>query len=370
MNIHSRLTLPATLLALLLPSGCSEEVPQPELLRPVRTETVLASGSALTRTFSGTARAGRETRLSFRVPGIVQQVHVRVGDRVNRGQILARLEPRDFEIAVNQADSALAQSLAADRTAEGDLERVRGLYENSNASQSDYEQALAGAQSARARVDASRDALEGFRRQLSYTELRAPVTGSIAAVDVEVNENITAGRTVMLQTSGARAEVEVAIPEVLITQVRQGDSVTVTFDALPGTVFDGVLTEVGVAATGAATTFPVTVGLSRENPDVRSGMAAEVEFQFETGDGETRILVPLQAVGGDGEERFVFLLELGDEADVGIVRRQAVVVGGLDGNRLEVLSGLDEGQQLVTAGVRRLSDGQRVKLLAEQGSAR
>jgi RND family efflux transporter MFP subunit len=351
---------------LLLPAGCSEDVPRPELLRPVRTETVIATGGARTRTFSGTARAGRETRLSFRVPGIVQRVNVKVGDRVNRGQVLARLEPRDYEIAANQAEAALAQALATERTAEGDLERVRGLYENSNASQSDYEQALAGAQSARAQVDSAREALEGSRRQLGYTELEAPVTGSIAAVDIEVNENIRAGGTVMLLTSGARAEVEVAIPEVLITQVRRGDSVTVTFDALPGRVFDGVLTEVGVAATGAATTFPVTVGLVREDPDVRSGMAADVEFRFESGDGETRILVPLQAVGGDGDERFVYLLEPGGEPGIGVVRRRTVEVGGLDGDRLEILAGLEEGAQVVTAGVRRLSDGQRVKLMAGQ----
>lgn len=357
-------------LFLLLVSGCAEQAPPEELLRPVRTETAYARGGSRARTFSGTARAGQETELSFRVPGRVERVSVKVGDAVRAKQPLARLERDDFEIKVRQAEAGLSQAQAVLRKAEADLERVRGLWENGNASQDQLDAAQAQAESARAQVESARSSLESETRRLDYTDLRAPVEGSIASVSVEVNENVQQGQEVILLTSGARAEVEVAIPEVLIAEIREGDPVTVSFDALPGTDFDAVVTEVGVAATGAATTFPVTVRLLRPQAKVRSGMAATVAFRFESRQERERIFVPAQAVGGDDRGRFVFVLEpVEGEPGVGTVRRVPVDVGRLSSDGLEILSGLSEGQRFVTVGVPRLTDGQRVRLL-EAGEGR
>lgn len=355
---------PVTLLILALAlAGCAENVPQQEILRPVRSQHVYATGGSRVRTFSGTARAGQETDISFRVPGRIEQLNVKVGYAVRATQLLARLEPRDYEIAVRQAEANLAQSEARSRNAEADLERIRGLYENDNTSKNDLDAALAQSQSARAEADAATQALESARRRLEYTRLRAPVEGAIAAVPVEVNENVQQGQTVVRMTSGTRPEVEVAMPEVLIFQVREGDPVTVTFDALTGAIFDAVVTEVGVAATGTATTFPVTVQLARSSRDIRSGMAAEVAFRFEAQDSRERIYLPTHAVGEDREGRYVFVLEPSEEEGVGIVLRTSVEVGTLTPDGLEILAGLTEAQRVVTAGVRRLTDGERVKLL-------
>ena len=354
----------AILFCLLLAVGCAEEAPREEVLRPVRTATAHARGGSRQRTFSGTARAGQETELSFRVSGRVERVSVKVGDAVRAGQLLARLEQADFQIDVRQAEAGLSQAQAVQRRAEADLERVRSLWENSNASQDQLDATQAEAESARAQVESAQSNLDSEKRRLDYTNLRAPVAGSIASVSVEVNENAEQGQDVILLNSGARAEVEVAIPGVLIAEIREGDPVTVSFDALPGVDFEAVVTEVGVAATGAATTFPVTVRLTRAQAGVRSGMAANVAFGFENRNDLERMFVPAQAVGGDDRGRFVFVLEpVDDEPGVGTVRRLAVDVGRLTSDGLEIHSGLSEGQQFVTAGVPRLTDGQRVRLL-------
>jgi RND family efflux transporter MFP subunit len=362
-----RRDLAAIVLLPLALTGCVETEEPKEILRPVRSQTVIQSGGNRVRIFAGTSRAGQETNLSFRVDGRIEELRVKVGDRVRAGQTIARLEPRDYELAVAQAEARLAEAQATQRNADSDLERVRGLWENNNASQNELDQATAQAQSARAQVDGAVQALESANRQLSYTRLQAPVDGSIASVPVEVNENVTVGKTVVMVTSGSQPEVEVAIPGVLISQIRQGAEVAVTFDALPGANFPAVVTEVGVAATGGATTFPVTVRLTRDSRDVRSGMAADVAFNFSAGDDRERIYLPSHAVGGDRNGRFVFLLEPTDEPGVGVVRRTAVDVGELTRDGLEVKGGLEEGQTVVTAGVRRLTDGQRVRLL--DGSA-
>ena len=213
-------------------------------------------------------------------------------------------------------------------------------------------------------------AVESARRRLEYTRLKAPVDGAIASVPIDVDENVEQGQQVVRMTSGSSPEVEVAMPGVLISQVREGDAVTVKFDALTDAVFEAVVTEVGVAAIGTATTFPVTVRLAQADPDVRSGMAAEVAFRFEARDSRERIYLPTHAVGEDRQGRYVFVLEGGPENGVGNVRRVAVEVGALTPDGLELLAGLTEGQRVVTAGVRRLTDGQRVKLLASTQESR
>ncbi len=347
-------------------TGC-RETPTPEpVLRPVRTETVHSEGGARTRTFSGSARAGRSINLSFRVPGVVQRLEARVGRRVNAGEVIASLDPTDFDISVRRADAALAQARAATRNADANLERVRALWENHNASQNELDQALAAAESARALATGAGEALQAAQRQRSYTVLQAPVDGSIADAPIEIDENVRAGQTVVMLSSGTRAEVEIGIPEGLISEIREGDAVSVTFDAIPGHTATGSVTEVAVASTGAATTFPVTVQLDQENRDVRPGMAASVAFRF-PGRERRLIYVPPQAVGEDRQGRFVFVLETTGEAGVGRVVRTAVEIGDLTPDGLEILDGLADGARVVTAGVRRLEDDQRVRL-SESGS--
>jgi RND family efflux transporter MFP subunit len=352
----------------LLLSGCQEPPPVETVLRPVRYQEVSTSQEARIRTFAGVARAGVESNLSFRVAGTVDRLAVSVGQQVRRGQTLARMDPIDYELKVQEALAGLAQATAASRNAEADYERVRGLYENNNASRRELDGARAGSESSRAQVEAAQKRLEQARQQVSYSTLRAPVDGTVAAVNVEVNENVNAGQKVFLLTAGSETEVEVALPEAVISGVELGQRVEVSFDALPGRVFDAEVTEAGVAAVGTATTFPVTARLTESDRDIRSGMAAEVSFRFSTAGRSGRILVSPVAVGEDRDGRFVFVLEskkgAGDgETSTAVVRRRAVTVGELTGDGLEIQSGLEDGELVVTAGVRRLSNGERVKAL-------
>jgi len=352
------------LLLATIQSGCSGDVEKPQpVIRPVRYQEVVATGARRERQFSGTAQAGVESQLSFRVAGIVQSVSVVVGDSVKKGKEIARLDSIDKRLQLQEAEASLAQALAAERQANADYDRIRGLYENQNAAKSDLDASRAGSESSRAQVAAAEQRRELARRQLSYTRLTAPVDGAIASLSIEANENVGIGQAVALLASGSRPEVEVAMPGVLISQVHEGDSGEVTFDALPGASFPATITEVGVAATSAGATFPVTVRLAADDSSVRSGMAASVTFRFESGDTEEHIFVPSEAVGEDRDGRFVFVLDRG-ENELGTARRRAVEVGDLTPEGLEIQDGLSDGELLVTAGVRRIQDGQQVKVLS------
>ena len=340
--------------------SCGEEAVVEKVLRPVRSEIVTTSGAARVRSFAGVAKAGLESQLSFRVAGTVERVPVTVGASVRRGQVLAQLDPTDYELMVQEAVAGLAQAKAAERNAEADFDRVRGLYENNNASLRELDGARATAESSRALVEAAEKRLEQARQQLSYSTLRAPVDGQVASVGVEVNENVSSGQKLFLLTAGSDIDVEVALPGALIADIAVGQPVEVAFDALPGRKFAARVTEAGVAAVGAATTFPVTVRLEEADPDIRSGMSAEARIAFGGEVGAERMLVPAVSVGEDRGGRYVFVLEGAAEGQ-GVVRRRAVSVGDLTADGIEILSGLDEGERIVTAGVRRLSDGEEVR---------
>jgi RND family efflux transporter MFP subunit len=351
------------LAVLVLLAGCGQQQPATEqIIRPVRYARVYATGPERVRTFSGTAQAGLESQLSFKVAGTIARLAVRVGESVRSGDLIAALDDNDYRLQVQEAAAALAQAQAQQRNAKNSYERVQALYENGTASKQDLDAARAGFESAAAQVVSIQKRLELANLQVEYCRLGAPFDGKVAEVRVDESENVGAGQPVVLLTAEGRPEVAVAVPEVLIAQIDEGSGATVTFDALPGMPLPAVVTEVGVASTGFATTFPVTVRLQQQAPEVRPGMAAEVAFRFETAGAQEAMIVPAVAVGEDRRGRFVFVIEpAGDE--LGIARRREVRVGALTAEGLEILAGLQEGELVVTAGVSRISDGQKVKLL-------
>jgi RND family efflux transporter MFP subunit len=178
---------------------------------------------------------------------------------------------------------------------------------------------------------------------------------------VDVNENVGAGTPVAVLTSGEEPEVQVSIPESLITQLSVGQDGTVRFDAVPGETFPAVVTEVGVAASAYGTTFPVTVRLREPEPRIRPGMAAEVAFTFPAPDDRPRFYLPAGAVQEDRDGRFVYTLnETGD--NTGVTRRAEVTTGELTSDGIEVFSGIEEGQKVVTAGAPLLTAGVTVRV--------
>ena len=341
--------------------ACGGDEPTPEVLRPVRYTQVFSTGGSRERTFSGAAHARVESRLSFRVAGALQEIPVEVGDAVGIGELIAELDPEDYRLQRQEAEAAGNRARAEARNAEANLERIRQLYENGNASRNDMDAALSGSETSAAQVQAAVNRHDAARLQLSYTRLSAPAAGRISSVDVEVNENVRVGQIVAVLTSASELEVEVAIPEVLIARVREGAGVTVTFDALPDRSFAAVVTEVGVTAGGLATTFPVNVRLDRTVEELRPGMAAEVAFRFESTDQRERVIVPLVAVGEDRDGRFVFVVQRVDSI-TGVVLRRPVIVGELADEGFEILEGLLDEELVVTAGISRIADSMRVSL--------
>jgi len=354
------------LLAALSLAACQDEAPPETTLRPVRAVTVGYDQGDGARTFSGTAQTDRVINLSFRSAGIVTGLNIALGQRVERGQLLARLDNVQARLAYEQALSGLNSAASQMSTAKLNLDRVRTLYEKGSASLSDYETAKNSFRTAEASYESAQRSVDIQEEQMSYGYLYAPASGTIAALYVEAEENVGAGQLVAVLNAGSQMQVVLGLPENVITQVAPGREAAITFTSLPGRTFAGIIEEVSPSVDPQTATYPVRVTMTDPSTAVRSGMSASVTFDVggleETGDV---LVVPAKAVGEDAEGRFVFLVR-GEPGATATVTKQHIEVGRLTGTGFEVLGGLESGQHIATAGLQTLLDGQQVLLRLEE----
>ena len=350
---------------LLVLGACGEaDAPLEERLRPVRYITVSDDSVFRDRSFSGTSKSSRESRLSFKVSGTITQLPVQIGQRLNAGDLIAEIDSASYVLQVQQAQASLVEAQANDRKATADYERTKGLYANDNASLNDLDAARAQAESSGAMVASAGKALEIARLNLSYTKLTADTECSIASLDVEVNENVSSGQQVAAVSCGDQFEVTMNLPESLIGLVDETTPVTIRFSSIPDRQFNGVISEISVASVSGSAGFPVVIRIDESDPALRSGLAADVTFQFDSAAASgTGVVIPVTAVINDPDGTYVFLAVPSEPEGEAIVTRRPVVVGELSQFGIEISDGLSPGDFVITAGISVIREGQRVLVL-------
>ena len=342
--------------------SCSEEKKTAEkFIRPVKYETVSYLGGEKIRTFSGTAQTDKIINLSFRNSGIITQYDIKLGRKVKKGELLAKLDNVQSRLSYEQALTDLNSAASQMNTAKLSLNRVRSLYEKGSSSLSDFESAKNAYKTAQESHESAKRGVAIQQEQVRYGYLYAPEDGVIAAVMSEIDENVSAGQAVATLNAGSDMEITLGIPESVINGVTTGMTVDVGFTSLSDKKFKAKVTEVAPAVDSNTSTYPVRVTVTNPTDEIKSGMAANVTFDFGDHKSDNTILVvPAQAVGEDSNGRFVFLVE--EEGGKIIVKKQQVTIGNLTGEGFEIQSGLKEGQKIATAGLQTLLDGQEVRL--------
>jgi multidrug efflux system membrane fusion protein len=360
MEFFRMKTVLTALAVLFIFQGCQKEQTETiEQLRPVRYMTITSEAMGRLRTFTGLSQSTQESRLSFKVGGTIIELPIEVGDKLEKGGLVGRLDASQYELQEQQSQAALVQVRAAYRNSESNYERVKGLYENNNASRNDLDAARANSESAQAQVRAAEKQQQIAKLSVEDSTLRAATDCTIASVDVEVNENVAAGSQVALVTCGHELEVIIAVPETLISSVKEGMGTTIRFNAIDENTFAGTVTEVAFSTRGDAT-FPVTIAIDAAHPDLRAGLAAEVSFSIDRGTEATFIL-PLASVLNDSRGQFVYLAIPDGESEA-VLERRMVELGELTTEGVEILAGIDVGDRVVTAGATVVRDGLRVRL--------
>ena len=362
------------LAAALLVAGCQEAPEEQAPLRPVRTLVVEAREASATQRLPGRLEAGVSRRLSFRVAGRLADVSVDVGEAVNAGQRLASLESTDLALQRDRARAALAGAEAAAARAEADWQRARRLYEAGSLPAQDLDAARAQHEAARAQRDSARDALTLAERQVAFTRLEAPGECRVAQRLAEAGENLPAGRPVIVLACGDAPEVSAALAEEMLDAVAVGDRLEVQLP-LAEVRTSGRVHEIALPVDPRQSTWPLRVTLDRLSLEaqarLRPGMAAELWLPRPAlNDGHW---VPMVAVQRDAKGPYVYVAELTEEASdadgaahrgqPAVIRRREVTLGDRQDERLEIVAGLSAGTSLVIAGMSRLQDGQRVRVM-------
>ena len=334
----------------LMLSACgSREEPPEERLRPVRYVTVEDNTAGRGRRFSGTSQSTKESRLSFKVSGSATSVPAQIGQQLQKGDLIAQLDAANYVLQVEQSQASLVEAQAGERNAVSNYDRTKGLYANDNASLNDLDSARAAAESARAQVRAAAKALEIARLNESYTRLYASDSCSISSIDIEVNENVSTGQQIAIVSCGDEFEITLDVPESVISSIDQNTPVTVSFGAISGVQFSGEVTKVSTAGTSAA--FPVVVKVHENHPSLRSGLAADVEFRFDSDSGTSTFVLPVAAVINDPDGTFVFIADETDSPGEAVVHRREVSLGELTQVGVEILDGIEPGDKVITAGI-------------------
>ena len=300
-----KLIFPLCLAVILVSCDKQEEVIEIPL-RSVKHQTITYSSGKLVKTFSGVTKAELEANLSFRVSGRVDNIPVNVGDKLKKGQLVARLDGKDYAVLYEQAKAELASAKASLRSAESEYNRTIGLYEKRNASKSQLDTTRATAESAKAQVKASAQQVESARLQLSYANLYSPQECVVSSKPVKENENVSSGQVVVSVNCGKKVEVIVNVPESYIDAVKENQKVTVSLSSVDNSRYIGRVTEISSGSSDQASAFPVTGTLDGAHEGLRAGLAAEVEFTQSNGHEENYFILPVTSVAHDEQGRLCF----------------------------------------------------------------
>jgi RND family efflux transporter MFP subunit len=342
-------------LILLICAGCGKEAPPaPTPLRPAYTTRVAAPLAHVTRTFSGLVAATESSSVAFQVSGRVVEVVAKAGETYKQGDVLARIDDTDYRAQLSDAEGKMVEARNA-------LSRTQSLFENGNASKSQFDSATSAAKSARAGLDTA-------TKRLADCALVMPYDGLIGRVNVRTQETVPSGQSVMTTlSSGGSLDFDIGVPPELVESIALEMIGRVAIGAIPGQTFDAVISEIGAEPSGN-TTYPVSLTFEAGQMRVREGMDGEVAIELANTAGSV-LAVPIACVAAiPGKAEYVYKVDVSADGSKGVVRRQEVQVGGVRENgQIEIVKGLAEGDTIVTRGVHRLEPNTEVLLRPESG---
>ena len=335
------LTLAAA--GLLTACGGSDKKTEEVKVRSVMTVTPLSRQESAVKNFSGVVKENSTVSLSFRTPGQIARVLVKEGSRVRRGQLVATLDTKDYQLQVDAAQTQYNQL-------KNEVERLSKLHEANSIAGNDFEKATSGLEQVHIK-------LQNAKNQLSYTQLTAPVDGTIQKVNFEPSEMVSAGLPVMDLIDTRSMEVEVNIPAEVYRQLA---NTTEAYCMAAGQRYR-LHKKSALAKADANQLFTVKYAI-----DGQLSAGVNVDVYIEIGGSQTvsGLSIPAHAIFEDGGKTYVWVVEQGD-----VVKRHAITTSRVDSEGMAVVeSGISVNDRIVKAGVRALHEGDKVKIVTQHNS--
>jgi RND family efflux transporter MFP subunit len=347
-------------------NGCSkEEAEKKQVIRPIRTFQIPSPYQFSERNFPGQAKATQEVDLAFRVAGPLVEFPVKVGDVVKTGDIVARVDPRDFEVNVQSAQGQLDNAKAASRRAASEYQRELNILKQDPGatSQTAVDRKREQRDKEIANIKSFEAGLESAKDQLQYTYLTAPFDGNVVKTYVENFENVQAKQSILRILDDSSIEMVVNISESLISLAPHVENIKVVFDTFTDTEIPAQVKEIGTEASSTTRTYPVTLIMDQpEGIKILPGMAGKASGTLPKSMTQQNfgIEIPVSAIFTDEASGNTFVWVVDETGPT--VDKRPVEVGKIVDRGIRILSGLKEAEIIASAGVHYLFEGQKVKL--------
>jgi len=354
------------MLLVVLAAGCKEEVKKAEPVRPVRVVTVSDGSADISRTFPGKVKATREASLAFRVSVQIVRLTVKEGDFVNKGQLIAMLDQRDYQAAIADLQARLAGARSVLKEAKLNIERNRKLLDQKIIAQSAFDTAQSNYETSRSSVLSLEQSLRRARLNLQYTRLEAPFSGRIAQKIPSNHEFVQAKEPIVQLADTSALDIIIDVPESVWTNAfKVGktdlDTLAAKFESLQGKLIPVKVKEYQTNANPETQTYEVTLTMGNSKElGVHPGMTAEIIGTMPQHNSGTKVVsVPFSSVVGEAEgAKYVWVMGEGN-----VVSKREVKVGRIVDDAFLVDHGVLPGETIVVAGVNYLREGQKVKIL-------
>ncbi len=363
----------------------------------VEVNTVKVTRGDITRTVSGSGYVQPEldVQISARISAEIMEIFVKEGDNVEKGQLLVRLDRKRYVAQVEQAESGVQSSQASLKKTQADFARTKELFDQNLTTQADLDAAEANMQLAQSQVQQSQASLRQAQDDLDKTSLLAPIKGTVTKLYKEQGEIAVGSQfqadPIMTVSDLSQMEVLAEVDENDVVLISPNDKTKIEIDAVPDTVFEGRVSEIAHEATTRGrgtqeqvTNFEVKIAVNTHMKKLRPGMSATIDIITDT--HKDVLNIPIQCVtmrvvkddsvkAGDdnsdkknksanGKKEVVFVVEKGTAKTV------PVKTGISDDTNIEILSGLEEDQQVVSGSYKALSitlkNGSQVKIKKDQ----
>lgn len=308
-------------------------------------------------TASGKIEAANSANLSTRMMGFVKKIYVKVGDKVNKGQLLIAINNSDLQAKLAQVNASITEAAAAFNNAEKDYTRFKNLFADGSASQKEMDDITAHYTMAKARLEAAKQMKNEIQAQFAYVNIRAPFNGIVTNKFIKVGDMANPGMPLLSVETPKLFQVTAMVPESEISKIKTGTKVAVLVKSLNKTIA-GEVTEVSTSAQNTGGQYLVKIVLNETNVPILSGMYATVQFPVEkTNTTSPMVLVSTEALVHNGELTGVYTVSQNNTAILRWLR-----LGRNFGDKVEVLSGLNADEKYIVKANGKLFNGVKVSI--------
>lgn len=330
-----------------------------EGVQTVKTAVAESTPRQNTLQITGTVDAVDRALISARVAGIIESLSADNGDWIQAGQVLVQIDSLPYQSLVEVNEAALIQTQAQLNSTQSALDRMKPLYEAGAVSQQDYENNLAALTAAEADVAKATTAVNNAHRDLGYTQVTSPISGLIANRNIVRGQMVGQGTPLMEVQDLSQVCIYVAIGQSELGNIKPGLDAEVKVDAFANRVFPGTVTSVNPVADPQGRVFMTKITVANPEDLLRAGMFASVKIM--TGEETAVLSIPQAALTSKQKQFYVFVPE-GD-----VVKMVPVEIGEVYDGRVQIMSGLTEGQAVITTNINKLKEDDRIQIVTGQG---